>query len=218
MRRFDRILILIVLTFTTGCVKPKAPILSPATDVVSVPTVQAKVDYLEGCRKTYPKKFEQQIGYGNIYPGKSTKQSVEDNLGVPEKIIIIDENHEEYIYNETKLGIFFDQDRVSLIILSDTSKRFRPLEFYLINYGCPDIVFAFDDNQHPTSDYKTLLFVYHKNGMTLMFEPFPVSLSDSPFWINFYPPSTLVDFLGEREYFNDPNKTTTVLWDDVIVE
>ena len=188
----------------------------PTVESLPVETILPDPSYLDGCQKMYPTRFDFQVGYEEIYPGKSKKHDLEQLVGAPDKIIEIDQKREEWIYNEADLGIFIEQNLVSEIIVFDSSKGFGSLEFYLQNYGCPNIIFIFDDNQHPSGSYDTLLIIYHEIGMTLMFESFPIQISDSPFGINYYPPVKLADFLSQREFFYDLNKAKRSFWSDVI--
>jgi hypothetical protein len=210
--------IFLVLIAACGS-QPSSPIVGSSTPPATIPTfvdaetLVAHPDYMVDCRSKYPQISQSQVGYKDIYPGTTTKESLQKMLGSPSKKIQLLESETEWLY-DSSLALFLEQDRVAeIFIFNDLLK---PLQNYLILYGCPDVMFVIDTNQHPSGNYDTLLLVYHSIGLTLMFDKFPVQNTDTPIQASFFSAGTLDDFLARKQFLEDSTKAKPIFWLEAI--
>jgi len=182
---------------------------SPIPTIISVETVVADSDYLSGCRTKYPNSVKNQIDFKGIYPGVSTKEDLTRILGKPTKIIQVIPSEIEWLYDTD--AFFLEKDLV-VAIYTDGQVT---LKDYLDLYGCPEIIFATDLNQHPAGNYKNLLFVYPQAGFTIAFNEITIQLTDIPIQVAYYTSGTLNDFLSQNEFLLYAIIAKPIFWHEV---
>lgn len=213
----------VTLIFFTGCsplpqAAPWSP--SPVPTSTSTPsaeildlaeTLEADPGYLASCRSEYPTGEQSQAGYEGIYPGISTSQETQELLGPPEQKIQCIEREVNWLYG-SDLTVVLEKNLVSWIDVSPS----KPLQYYLELYGCPDIVFALDRNQHPYGDYDALLLVYHTLGLEMIFGDITLRKTDTPLGLAYYPQGTLAKYFDNLPWLNDSAKVKPVQWEDTV--
>lgn len=215
---------LFVTLFIVACnasLSPKNNLVTPTIEtaiptVIGAKTMVSRPTYMDPCLSEYS-RFSQPVGYKDIFPGQTTSSGVENILGSPEKKI---ETSQEigWVY-DFDLAVYFDLNKiVNTIYLGKDAQTSVPFIDILSDYGCPNIIYAIDGDQHPSGVYNTLLFIYHDIGMDVMFFKIPIQVSDKPDQISFFSPVTLGDYLADLEFLEYPGKAKPVDWDEAVYE
>lgn len=186
----------------------------PSQTVTSQPPVERNYrivsdpDYLKDCRRQYPSAPDQQIGFRDIYPGKTTADQVRENLGDPTR-----RDGEIWVYYDGDFGYYYisfednlvDWVSVGVDLIGSGDEVPLPLKNnllhpkeLLIKYGCPDLIIAMELDPPPFAEipnYNTTFFEYHRIGIEVRFDGYPILYSDVPSNITFFEPVSLRDFL-----------------------
>ena len=223
------LLIVAIIVASSSCTSAKRNLESPTSTVVlssetsslsatSVPKATSEhpierfyrivsdIDYLEDCRNQYPSVSHQQIGFRDIYPGKTTSDQIFERLGQPRLHDVTIDGYEEWRYYDDNLSFAYSihtkEDIVDFVTVEVDRETLLPLKDILNNYGCPDLIIASELDPPPfaeTPNYNKTFFIYHTAGIEIRFEGYPVSYSDSAFIVNLIKPLSLRDYL-EKKY------------------
>lgn len=176
-------------------------------------TQVANPDYMNGCGELGSLAVGNQQGYLNIFPGKSNKLEVEGILGKPERISSFSD-YEEWRYDE--VNVRFTSGELSSIFVHSLGKRATLSE--LVNlHGCPDIIFAMDVSEHPEGNYFVLSFVYHNIGVSFFYNSLFVTLDSKYVESIYFKPSSLEEFIIEREgSYSYPNRAKPITWEEAV--
>jgi len=203
-------------TPTTQAVRPTpepTPTIVYIEDVFKLLTTS---EYLKECKSIYSKHPTNQISYKGILPEKSTKQDVENFLGPP--LDIKEGLIETWEYND-ELGIVFEDSFVKSIWIHNDTDVLLPLEQIVESYGCPDIVIAYDLNEHPSGNAGMTSFVYHNIGLEINYYSFPVNIDQKPDQIIFEKKETLSEYLERmKDVLEIPNKTIFPSWYKTVIK
>lgn len=173
-------------------------------------------EYLKECKSIYLNNLTNQVSYKGVLPEKSTKQDVENLLGPPlntkEGLI------ETWEYND-ELGIVFEDTFVKSIWIHNDVDVMLPLEQIVENYGCPNIVIAYDLSEHPTGNAGMTSFVYHNIGLEVNYYSFPVNIDQKPDQIIFEKKETLSEYLERmKDVLEISGKAMFTSWDQTITK
>ena len=164
-------------------------------------------DYLKNCRSQYPLVSNQQIGFRDVYPGKTTSEEVLENLGQPNERSTVGE-YQDWLYSDDNLTfsyhILIKENIVDSAIVETDMAILLPLKDILTEYGCPDLIIATEldpSSVAETPSYNTTFFIYHTSGIQIRFEGFPASPSSLASIVSYVKPLALRDFL-EDDYEN----------------
>jgi len=173
-------------------------------------------NYMQECISVYPNKISDQASYKGIFPGISSEQDVENSLGVP-----VSKNNafiQSWEYKGDPVVVFEDEQVESIWVYKDTN-IILPLRQFVSNYGCPDLIIAYDTNQHPVSEYAMSSLIYLTLGLEINFYTFPVKLEQKPDFVIFLQQESMMEYLIRmRDTLEMPNKAKPVTWDEVITE
>jgi hypothetical protein len=218
-------LILLTVSTLSNCI-PDEQVLVPATltaTVLSETQIQAETlhpkatseppverfyrtvsnpDYLKNCKTQYPFVSNQQIGFRDIYPGKTTPDEVLENLGQPIVERSTVDGHNDWLYYDDNLTfsyhILIKENLVDSATVVTDKSLLLPAKDILLKYGCPDLIIATELDPAPfaeTPNYNTTFFIYHTLGIQIRFEGYPILSSYSASTINYVKPLSLRDFL-----------------------
>jgi hypothetical protein len=158
-----------------------------------------------------------QVGYRGLFPGKSTVEDVETLLGTPEQVW---ESPLRYSYSDRHIGILFGEDKVSYYLSIDGHEVKQTLEEIVLQNGCPNIIYGFNQSEDMPSDgytYASLSFIYLELGIELYFSGMSLSVQNKPDGISYFIPTSLVEYLnlyiGDT---SDSTRTRVFSWDEVV--
>lgn len=183
-----------------ACVsKPNYPIPSPtASSTITIEDIEryaSNPDYMLDCKSSYPTSYTNQLSYNGIVVGKTTKQEIEELLGSPsaKKQSLI----EVWTY-EGGPGLVFDNSIVKSIWIYEDPAVLLPPEQFVEKYGCPDIILAYDLDEHPTGQLGMTSFVYHNMGFEINYYMFPVLVNHKPDFVVFEKQESLIEYLNRN--------------------
>lgn len=176
-----------IILFLASCA-PNPPAISPT------PTVDINSpDYLKECLAINPVISTEQVGYQNIFPGKTDSRSVKDVFGLPE-IIRDKKNFQEWSYDFILIEI--SNNVVSYFMIGSNAPYFNnSLYDAIAEFGCPNVVLAAEDPEGAHGSYEWTIFGYYERGVELQINSFPIESSDSISIINYFKPMTLNDYI-----------------------
>lgn len=223
------LLILSTIITSSSCTPDKGTLVSPTSTIefssqipspsetstlkaITEPPIErfyrivSDTDYLKDCRSQYPSVSNQQIGFRDIYPGKTTDNQIPESLGKPTAHNITIGGYEEWLYYDENLTfayrLYTKNNVVDFVTIEVDREILLPLEDILNKYGCPDLIIAIELDPPPfaeTPNYNKTFFIYHRAGIEIRFEGYPVSYSDPASVVSFVKPLSLKDYL-EKQY------------------
>lgn len=164
--------------------------------------IVSDADYLQDCRSQYPPLSREQIGFRDIYPGKTTSAQILERLGNPRSHEVTVDGYEEWRYYDDNLtfaySIHTKKDVTDFVTVEVDRETLLPLKDILNKYGCPDLIIATELDSSPVAEkpnYNKTFFIYYTAGIEIRFEGYPVSYSDSASIVNFISPLPLKKYL-----------------------
>jgi hypothetical protein len=174
---------------------------------VSIETLRADPGYMAGCKEFNPISMNEQAGYQGIYPFITTQEEVSNILGTPLRINEFNEISWEY----GKLDVVFDKKIVSeLYVVGDDVTTLKDL---IVQYGCPDVIYALDINEHPFGEYSRLLFLYPSIGFDFTIDHIPAKMNDIVYDMRYFKPGALDDYKNMFFTLSVPNASKPMTWD-----
>ena len=231
-QKFLFTLAMIISILTSGCSLKSLTTTSPTPAIViptqTVTTSQTPVnvilsdDYLKDCRSIFPTVLAGQVGFGEIYPGISTKDQIINQLGSPDKSDTTSEG-EEYIYLDADAKyathVFMKGNLASSINVGSDNTTWFPLQNILEKYGCPDLMIASaSDTDLPDNPlvYDGMHLAYLQAGLWFVFDVYPIGYSDSPIIIGYEKPRTVDDYLEQVSYYLDKKILMIVTFSEAV--
>jgi hypothetical protein len=214
--RFQRLFLFVTfvsMLAITSCAPSIPSETSPpvATSTMSIETLRADPDYMAGCIKINPNFVDVQAGYKGIYPGRTTQDEVRNVFGKPLRIPQIAEGTLwEYEY----LAVSFEKSKVSELYVFESNGA--TLRDFILQYGCPDEIYALDVNEHPYGEYSRLMFLYHRIGFDFTIDNIPAKLDDTAYQTTYFKPGTRDDFMNIFLSLTVPNAAKPIDWDDAV--
>lgn len=178
--------------------------------------------YLQDCRDIYSTANYQQIGYRDIYPGKTTIDQVAKIYGQSRKYSF-DKTYEEWIIDGPNQNLLYtvsaSNNLVDYVFVRTDQEILLSLKELLKKFGCPEVIIAVE--LEPSIDtstfvYNTTFFVYLTNGIEIRFEGFPVSYSSPASIITFERPYDLEEYLTNVSFSVEAASPVTL--DEAVVE
>lgn len=183
------------------------------SEIVMLATMIANPEYIRECKETFPAAGKGQVYFLKISPGLTTKEEVERELGAPLKRSIQEVEWQYNAYN-----IYFTGNIVDVVLVYDSNLMKAAFAKFLEDYGCPDLVYAFDKSEdHPSGHYTMTRFIYLKAGVEFAFQNYPIRLTDDPINIEYFKPQSLEEYLVHSGYDNySLDAAKTVSWGDAV--
>lgn len=159
-------------------------------------TLVADPQYLADCRAVWGHSLDAQQGYYGIIPGWANQEDVWKLVGDPLEVDITSEGSE---WTYKGYAVEFTGGVVASVYVDDDPRILVSLRELISKYGCPDLIFAFDNSiDQPSGSYNITIFTYLSKGIGLYMGDFPVSLSDVPYLVEYSAPTSLEKYLEER--------------------
>lgn len=186
-----------------GNVQPNATMLpSPVSETEAasvtslVQTSVSNMNYLKECKTINHNKFTEQIPYQDILPGKTNESELETLLGAPDKVSKI-KDRTNWVYGN--VGLLIEKGTVTYVLVPVEQTSELTLEQLVLKYGCPDLILAVNSTEDQVG-YGGVRFIYHFAGMEVDFAKYPVSLSDKPATISYFPSMDLQEYLNKNSW------------------
>jgi len=202
------ILMLLISSCTsTTLLKTPTPVSTPTR---SIETLQADPSYMAECKKINRDIVDEQASYKGIYPGRTTQDEVRNVFGKPLRVPQI----KEIIWEYGDRSVVFDKSKVSkLYVFGDNATTLKDL---ILQYGCPDGIYALDTSVHAYGDYSRLVFFYHRIGFQFSIGHNPAKLNDTVDQMTYFMPGTLDDYKNTFRFFSVPNSIKLMTWDEAL--
>ncbi len=202
-------LILLISSCRPGA--PAEPTITPVpTSTKNIATLIADPSYMDECKQIYPNSSTEQVGYKEVYPGRTDKSMAEDLLGKPLKVYEINETTWEY----ADLDVVLDDSLVKAIFVAGDGVT--TLEDMISQFGCPDVVYALDVNEEPQAEYSQVTFLYYRIGLIFTIDHIPAKLNDTITKLTYFEPGTLEDFTDQFRAFAVPDKAKPIPWAEAL--
>ena len=188
-------LICVLVIGLASCISDGEPGLFPQPTPTSTVDISSS-SYMSGCFLLNPVRFQKQVGYQGIYPGKSNKLEVIETFGIPTNTSTDFNGIETILYNGYQVAIRNN----TVYSVNDNTQEYL-LENMISSYGCPDLILT---GLNP-EDIPITLFVYLNLGIYLnTFSELPLTL-ESSMYITYFEPTTLNEYLssGFVKYIGD---------------
>ena len=170
--------------------------------------------YLQDCKQIYPPKYNQQVGFYEVYPGITTDTEIIKQFGSSYEYSEFNDQ-EEYFYKDSGVTYAYSFSVTNhlagdIAIVAD-AEILLPLQKILDKYGCPDLIIAetlSDDPFAESLNYNGTLFVYLDEGIRINFDKYPIDLLSVPIVVAFVKPAFAQDYL-ESDFLNFPGWALT---------
>lgn len=188
------------------------PILSPA---ILARTLVADSEYMRDCKAINSSHQEGQLDYHRVLPGKSTNEDVLNLMNKPTENNYFHETI-EMVYRG--FNVYIENDVVDSIYVYEDPHLLVSLERLILEYGCPDLIYAIDSSiDQPGGNYSVTELIYLNNGIEFLFSSFPVSLTETPYMIDFFKPQPLEKYLIRSNFINEGiENSKPMLWDEAV--
>jgi hypothetical protein len=192
---FAKCFMFALLILTSACGSPK-------NQVATITPTQ--------CEQINILNLNAQVGFREIFPGKTLPATVQEILGPPRETSTY-EDLVQWIYDDVTVSFKFE--KVVSVSVHNKSRTLIPLIEIIQQYGCPEAVYAFSGNEDFFSQkYSTAMLIYAKIGLTV-YTDFPTSLDKAPNGIDYYISEPL------DQYIRMPGiQKERIEWNDLITE
>lgn len=201
----------LLMTACTANVPTETTIPLP-TSTMDIVVLRSRPDYMAGCLELNSNVYGTQANYRGIYAGLTRDSDVLALVGEPLKINNLVDRSWEF----EKFSVIFDKTVVTQVLADDDGKiQNGNLADMIGEYGCPEIIYAVDINEHPFGEYSRLLFTYPKIGFDFTIDNIPAKLSDRISATSYYVPTTFEAYT-ERFALMIPNASKPLIWADAV--
>jgi hypothetical protein len=166
--------------------------------------------------------FSEQVGFGGVFPGVSTYADVTNLLGEPNEKGYGGTQRTQWRYDG--VSVLFDDGKgvveVIEVFRGEAFDRMAlPLRDLIEKYGCPEIIYAYDEGEEKSGHFSATSFAYPNLGIEYDFRGTPVSLDSRPEDIDLYASEAISDYLLDRKQtLQDPEATVVLRWDEAVVK
>lgn len=187
----------------------------------AVETLVASPSYVADCRSLSTTVRSGQMSYRGVVPGQSTYDDVTRLLGNPATKEPI---YDEWLYDDG-VNVTFSNEAVPVVETIDVysgsglDQMSAPLGAVVKDYGCPELIYAYDtaiDNL--SGNYTITVFAYPSMGIEFQIPNYPVSLTARPDEIYFFGSDSLSNYLSKHQGILSPNKAIILSWDQAVVK
>lgn len=178
------------------------------TPVRTIETLRADPNYMAGCEKINSRPEKAQVGYQGIYPGRTHENEIEERIGKPLKINYLG----GWEYDDMVVG--FDKTIVNELYVDGDGVT--ALKDFVMQYGCPDVIYAKSVSEEPSYDYAELLFTYHRIGFDFKIDHIPAELSDMPYTVAYFIPGTLEDYKNSFLWLKNLSAAKPINWGEAV--
>lgn len=195
------------------------PTWSPIITVSAIEAMVSSPNYLVGCKSLSKTLLTEQTSYRGIVPGKSTYADVTNLLGDP--------NDKAYLGNQwlyDGVSVLFDGGKHVVEVIhvfagAVYDQMAIPLLDIIGKYGCPEIIYAYDEGEEKSGYFTVTTFAYPTLGVEFRIRGYPVILSSKPDEIFIFIGESLSDYLLDRKQLLEDSEATVVLpWDEAIAK
>jgi hypothetical protein len=188
---------------------------TPRMTISVAQTLASSPEYLLGCKNISANVSVGQVAYRKILPGTTSLSDAKTLLGEP-----LYKTDIQWVYDKFSVTTD-DQNNIKEIDIvggSDYELYSIPTREIIHAYGCPEIIFAFDDYDHPSGDFSITSFEYPSIGVEFNFPKYPISLDDKPDLVVFFKPKSLQELLFTDDWLlTSPDKVIVVSWDEAVI-
>lgn len=171
--------------------------------------------YLSACREINPNIVKQQANFHNLLPGKTSLQQTVDIFGEPAQITSFG-NLRQLHYPDFTVNFVKDSDLIAEIHVYGVQEMNTLLSF-ILEFGCPDLIYAFDEAEEPTGYFNSVYFYFSNIGLELYFADFPIKLNQISRAIGYYQPALIGDYMTtNKAVFGIKNKVQIVSWKQAV--
>lgn len=165
--------------------------------------------YQNDCRLS-PSISLQQLSYKDIEPGRTTGEQAKKILGTDP--LGIDNLSGEWIFPDNSPHLLVEDEIVTKITVSSWPGEGQTVQELLAQYGCPDFVFTFnqDDNIHTQGG----LIVFLNYGVAFSLESNPITLASEEVIAIYFRKGSQSEF--ERLFPSVTQLYQPLDWEDVI--
>lgn len=178
-----------------SCIRPTQPPLPTAT--LTIEKTPDSGDLSE-CLAVYSDGQKEQIGFRDIYPGKTRASELAPRIGNPGQKVDLD----RFIgWNYEKFTVYSNRFTDDIVLINTYLIDLEPqdLSNILNTNGCPDTILVSTGEEEINDSADLIQFVYLDQGMIFKFgQGTPVWLSDVPVSIDYFPPMTLKEFKDQN--------------------
>ena len=179
--------------------------------ILHLETQIADPSYMEGCINITSQDLKRQVGYRNIFPGKTTVGEIETLVGKPEKIFDSpDDSITEWYYSE--FNVFINDGIVDWI----GTEGLLTIKEIVMQYGCPEmIIHRLREGEGPERIY----FIYFSSGVRLSNENsiLPLNTDEKLFFVEYIRPvPSVAQYFDRPDVSNDPSTTFIIPWSDAV--